>query len=84
MDFVSKLENRFEDLKEKFSKDQIILIFAKFEIEQLDEETSMAISLFPKAYENDELLRRLKTLKKQIDEFSEFIDDLIQKQLTTI
>ena len=76
MDFVTKLENRFEELKDKFSKERIVLIFAKFEAEQINEETTLALRLFPKAYNDDEMVRRLKALKKQLDEFIEFLEDL--------
>ncbi len=75
---ITKLENKFEDLKEQFSKEQIVLVFAKFEAENLLEETALALNLLKNTSEEDETKRRFVALHKQVKEFLELVEDLIE------
>ena len=75
---ITKLENKFEDLKEQFSKEQIVLVFAKFEAENLLEETDLALKLLKNTSEEDEIKRRFVVLNKQVKEFLELVEDLIE------
>ena len=75
---ITKLENKFEDLKEKFSKEQIVLVFAKFESEYLLEETDLALKVLKNTSEEDEIKRRFIALNKQVQEFLQLVEDLIE------
>lgn len=77
---ITKLENRFEDLKEKFSKEEIVLIFAKFECENLLEQTTLSLKLLKNIDKNDPLKHRFTSLHKQVVEFDEFLADLIEEK----
>lgn len=78
---ITKLENRFEDLKEKFSKEEIVLIMAKFEVEEILEKTELALSILKNTNNEDETKKHLLVLHKQVKEFAEFIDDLIKEKM---
>ena len=79
---ITDLEKRFEDLKEKFSKEQIILVFAKFEADEILEQTELALSLLANLSEEDQMKHRFIILQKQVKEFVEFLDDLIKEKLS--
>ena len=81
---INKLENKFENLKERFSKEQIVLIFAKFECEDILEEIDVALSLLAKLSNDDEMKRRFIALNKQVKEFDEFLTDLISSKTTSL
>ena len=82
---ISKLENCFEDLKEKFSKEKISLIFAKFESEKLLQEVTLSLKLLENVSNEDNSKKRVIALYNQVKEFDEFIADLIEaKHSTTI
>ena len=75
--YIAVYEREFEDLKDRYSTEQIPLIIAKLEIDKLYEEVANAVSILPSLHE-DELTNRLNALYKQICEFKEFIDELIE------
>ncbi|MBQ8615700.1 MAG: hypothetical protein IJ415_03960 [Clostridia bacterium] len=77
---IKDLEQRFEDLKEKFSKEQIVLILAKFEADEILEQVDTAIHLLSKTKDSDEMKKRFISLNNQVKEFVEFIDDLIKEK----
>jgi len=79
---ITKLENRFEDLKEKFSKEEIVLIFAKFESEKLLEEVELSLKLLQNIHNKDIVKKKVIALYKQIKEFYEFLDDLIKEKIS--
>lgn len=75
---ITKLENKFEDLKEQFSKEQIVLVFAKFEAEYILEETNLALRILTNTSDEEEIKRRFVVLNKQVKEFLELVEDLIE------
>ena len=76
--YINKIQTRFEDLKEKFSKEQIVLIFAQFEAEKLLEETELALTLLTNVSNADVLKHKYIVLNKQIKEFYELVQDIIE------
>ena len=76
--YINKIQTRFEDLKEKFSKEQIVLIFAQFEAEKLLEETELALTLLTNVSNADVLKHEYIVLNKQIKEFYELVQDIIE------
>ena len=79
---ITKLENKFEEIKERFSKEEILLIFAKFETEDLLEEIDVDLCLLKDITQEDEIKCRLIVLKKQVREFYELIEDMIEMRRT--
>lgn len=79
---ITDLEKRFEDLKEKFSKEEIVLVFAKFEADEILEQTELALSLLSTVDEEDRIRKRFVALNKQVKEFVEFLDDLVKEKLS--
>jgi len=75
---ISSLESKFEDLKEKFSKEEIIYLFAQFEAEKLYTESHNMIVLLGNVSNQDETKQRLRKLNKQIADFLEHILDMIE------
>ena len=77
---INKLEQRFENLKDKFSKEEIVLVFAKFESEKLLQEVTLAIKLLENVQNEDIVKQRVISLFNQVKEFDEFLEDLIEKK----
>ena len=77
---ITKLEQRFENLKEKFSKEEIVIVFAKFESEKLLQEVTLAIKLLENVQNEDLVKQRVFALFNQVKEFDEFLEDLIEKK----
>lgn len=75
---IENLENRFENIKEKFSKEQTSLIFTKFDAEKVLEETELALSLFAVSNNANEYKNRLKALQNQLKDFLDLVDGLIE------
>lgn len=81
---ITKLENRFEDLKEKFSNDQIVLIFAKFESEKILQEVELSFRLLENIDNKHAVKKQVSALLKQVKEFDEFLADLIEEKHHTV
>ena len=77
---ITELEKRFEDLKEKFSKEEIVLVFAKFECEKLLQEVTLAVKLLENVQNEDLVKQRVFALFNQVKEFDEFLNDLIESK----
>ena len=77
---ITKLENRFEDLKEKFSKEEIVLIFAKFESEKILQEVELSFRLLENIDNKHTVKKQVTALLKQVKEFDEFLADLIEEK----
>ena len=77
---ITQLEQRFENLKEQFSNEEIVLIFAKFESEKLLQEVTLAIKLLENVQNEDLVKQRVFALFNQVKEFDEFLEDLIEKK----
>ena len=74
---IEILNNKFEILKDKFSNDEIILVYAQLEIESL---LKLATKLSMKAIEQEDTIS-INSLINQMNEFSELIEDLLDKKL---
>ena len=74
---ITKLEERFENAKEKFAKEQTSLIFSKFEAEKILEDTELTLQLFVVAKDHPDK-KRLVALHKQLEDFLDLIDGLIE------
>ena len=77
---IEKLNNKFEALKEKFSNDEIILVFAEFEIKDLLLESE--IMLRKELSKNERKL--VKSLNNQMKEFNQLIQDLSNNSSVSI
>lgn len=75
---ITNLENRFEDLKEKYANAEITLIFTKFETEKLLDEIELALSILSNSRNDDKIKKRFIALQNQAKEFDEFLADLIE------
>lgn len=76
--FISKYEKKFESLKDRFSNEEITLIFAEIEADKLNEEVECALSIIPSLNQEDELTKRLLALYTQLTEFKQFLEDMIE------
>lgn len=78
---ITQLEKKFEDLKEKFSKEQISLVFAKFESEKILEQTTLALRLLKNINDEDQMKKRFSALHKQAIEFDDLLTDLFEEKI---
>lgn len=75
---IENLNRKFELLKDKFSKNEIILIYAQLQVEELIDD---AKDILRDAMSSEDV-RAIKVLLNQMDEFHEFIQDLLESRST--
>ena len=75
---IENLNRKFELLKDKFSKNEVILVYAQLQVEELidDAKEILRVSI------SSEDVRAIKVLLNQMHEFHEIIQDLLESRST--
>ncbi len=74
---INKLQNELENIKDKVSKNELILYFAKDDTEALLEEEHSLKAIFKDVGADQEYMDKLNRLITQTKQFIEDLDDLI-------